>query len=478
MIAEQAIFGGIRELGAQLRARTFTAVELTELALRRLETIGSKLGAVVTLTRERAMSEAHRANQELLSGKDRGPLHGIPYGLKDLVAAKGAPTSWGALPLREQTTPADATVTKRLEQAGAVLVAKLALVELAGGMGYNNPDASFTGPGRTPWNPDYWSGGSSSGSAAAVAAGLVAFAIGSETSGSILTPSAFCGVTGLRPTYGLVSRHGAMALAWTLDKLGPFARSASDCALVLAAIAGPDPEDATTSGDTFRYKAPAGKPARRFRLGVLRNATLESDADVEAGFKQAVAALHELAEVETDVAFPDRPYGDAVRLIVSAEGAAALRELVESGKVKQLRDRADRVRGFARLMTPAVDYIDVMRARVAMRAELDTLVSRYDALVAPTRTKLAPRIGEDFDAPTPGSPPQPDPKPGAPRPPATIPAGNLAGLPALALPMGFGKDGLPVSLQLLGRAFSESTLVAIGDAYQQMTDFHRRQPPA
>ena len=478
MIAEQALFGGIRELGAQLRARTFTAVELTELALRRLETIGSKLGAVVTLMRERAMSEAHRANQELLSGKDRGPLHGIPYGLKDLVAAKGAPTSWGALPLREQATPADATVTKRLEQAGAVLVAKLALVELAGGMGYNNPDASFTGPGRTPWNPDYWSGGSSSGSAAAVAAGLVAFAIGSETSGSILTPSAFCGVTGLRPTYGLVSRHGAMALAWTLDKLGPLARSASDCALVLAAIAGPDPEDATTSGDSFRYKAPAGKPARRFRLGVLRNATLEADADVEAGFKQAVAALHELADVETDVAFPDWPYGDAVRLIVSAEGAAALRELIESGKVKQLQDRADRVRGFARLMTPAVDYIDVMRARVAMRAELDALVSRYDALVAPTRTKLAPRIGQDFDAPTPGSPAPPEPKPGAPRPPATIPAGNLAGLPALALPMGFGKDGLPVSLQLLGRAFSESTLVAIGDAYQQMTDFHRRRPPA
>jgi aspartyl-tRNA(Asn)/glutamyl-tRNA(Gln) amidotransferase subunit A len=478
VITELALFGGIREIGAQLRARTFSAVELTELALRRLETIGSKLGAVVTLTRERAMSEAHRANQELLSGKDRGPLHGIPYGLKDLVAAKGAPTSWGALPLREQVIDADATVTKRLEQAGAVLVAKLALVELAGGMGYNNPDASFTGPGRTPWNPDYWSGGSSSGSAAAVAAGLVAFAIGSETSGSILTPSAFCGVTGLRPSYGLVSRHGAMALAWTLDKLGPLARSASDCALVLAAIAGPDPEDATTSGDTFRYKAPAGKPARRFRLGVLRNAALEADADVEAGFKQAVAALHELADVETDVAFPDRPYGDAVRLIVSAEGAAALRELVESGKVKQLQDRADRARGFARLMTPAVDYIDAMRARVAMRAELDALASRYDALVAPTRTKLAPRIGEDFDAPTPGSPSQPEPKPGATHPPATIPAGNLAGLPALALPMGFGKDGLPVSLQLLGRAFSESTLVTIGDAYQQMTDFHRGRPPA
>jgi hypothetical protein len=190
VITEDALFSGIRELGARLRARQFTPVELAELALRRLETIGPKLGAVATLTRERALREAHRANQELLRGKDRGPLHGIPYGLKDLVAAKGAPTSWGALPLREQTIDVDATVTKRLEQAGAVLVAKLAMVELAGGMGYNSPDASFTGPGRTPWNRDYWSGGSSSGSAAAVAAGLVAFAIGSETSGSILTPSA------------------------------------------------------------------------------------------------------------------------------------------------------------------------------------------------------------------------------------------------------------------------------------------------
>jgi len=156
----------------------------------------------------------------------------------------------------------------------------------------------------------------------------------------------------------------------------------------------------------------------------------------------------------------------------------ALRELVESGKVKQLQDRADRVRGFARLLTPAVDYIDAMRARVAMRAELDELLSRYDALVAPTRTRLAPPIGQDFDAPTPGSPPPSDPKPGMPRPPATIPAGNLAGLPALALPMGFGKDGLPVSLQLVGRAFSESTLVAIGDAWQQLTDFHGARPPA
>ena len=360
-----------------------------------------------------------------------------------------------------------------------MMVAKLAMVELAGGMGYNSPDASFTGPGRTPWNTGYWSGGSSSGSAAAVAAGLVPFAIGSETSGSILTPAAFCGVVGLRPSYGLVSRHGAMALAWTLDKLGPLARSVDDCAIVLAAIAGPDPKDPTTTGDSFRHKAPPGRPAQRFRVGVLRDASVGAEPDVESSFKRATDALARRGgSRRLDVPLPDLPYGDAVRLIVAAEGAAALRELVESGRVKQLQDSADRVRGFARLVTPAVDYIDAMRARVAMRAELDALLSRYDALVAPTRTRLAPPVGQDFDAPTPGSPPQPEPRPGAPRPLATIPAGNLAGLPALALPMGFGRDGLPTSLQLIGRAFSEATLVALGTAYQQVTEWHRKRPPA
>jgi aspartyl-tRNA(Asn)/glutamyl-tRNA(Gln) amidotransferase subunit A len=476
MIGEDVLFSGIREIGAHLRARRLSAVDLAEMSLRRLETIGPKLGAVVTVTRERALAQAHRANQELLAGRDRGPLHGIPYGAKDLLATKGIPTTWGAEPLRDQVFDHDATVVERLEEAGAVLVAKLAMVELAGGLGYNNPDASFTGPGRTPWNPDHWSGGSSSGSAAAVAAGLVAFAMGSETSGSILTPAAFCGVTGLRPTYGLVSRHGAMALCWTLDKLGPLARSADDCGLVLSAIAGHDPRDPTT-GESFRYRetpARRGRPGRRFRVGVLRHATAGAAPDVEARFREALSALRDVADLEEDVPFPDLPYREAVGTIVDAEGAAALRDLIESGKVKQLRDAADRVGGYAMMMTRAVDYLDAMRSRVAMRAELDQLLSRYDALVAPTRAGLAPPIGRDLDAPVPGAKP---PAPDAPRPPATIPAGNLAGLPAVALPMGFGRDRLPTSLQLLGRAFSEETLLALAVAYQEMTDWHRQRPP-
>jgi aspartyl-tRNA(Asn)/glutamyl-tRNA(Gln) amidotransferase subunit A len=478
MIGEEVLFSGIREIGAHLRAKRLSAVDLAEMSLRRLSTIGPKLGAVVTVTRERALAQAHRTNQELLAGKDRGPLHGIPYGAKDLLATKGIPTTWGAEPLRDQVFDFDATVVHRLEEAGAVLVAKLAMVELAGGLGYNNPDASFTGPGRTPWNPAHWSGGSSSGSAAAVAAGLVPFAIGSETSGSILTPAAFCGVTGLRPTYGLVSRHGAMALCWTLDKLGPLARSADDCGLVLAAIAGPDPQDPTTGG-TFRYRERAarrGRPGQRFKVGVLRNATVGTDPDVEDHFKRALSVLRDVADVEEDVPFPDRPYREAVGVIVDAEGAAAFRDLIESGKVKQLRDAADRVGGYAMMMTRAADYIDAQRSRVAMRAELDALLFRYDALLTPTRARLAPPIGRDFDTPAPGAPPAPEPAPDAPRPAATIPAGNLAGLPAIAVPMGFGKDRLPTSLQILGRAFSEDTLLALAVAYQEMTDWHRQRP--
>jgi aspartyl-tRNA(Asn)/glutamyl-tRNA(Gln) amidotransferase subunit A len=212
-------------------------------------------------------------------------------------------------------------------------------------------------------------------------------------------------------------------------------------------------------------------------LGVLRDATADTDPDVESHFKQALSALRDVADLEDDVPFPDLPYREAVGVIVDAEGAAAFRDLIESGKVKQLRDASDRVGGYAMMMTRAADYVDAMRSRVAMRAELDVLLSRYDALVAPARTRLAPPIGRDFDAPAPGSPPAPEPAPGAPRSPATIPAGNLAGLPAIAAPMGFGKDRLPTSLQLLGRAFSEDTLLALAVAYQELTDWHRQRPP-
>src|SRR5436190_1880547 len=211
-VSLDTLYAPVRRQAELLRTKKLTSVDLTEAYLDRLTKIGPKLGAVVTVLRESALKQARQADKEIRDGKYRGTLHGIPYGVKDLLAAKGAPTTWGAEPFRKQTFDHDATVVHKLNAAGAVLVAKLAMVELAGGFGYGTADASFTGPGRSPWNTDYWSGGSSSGSGAAVAAGLVSFAVGSETNGSILTPSSFCGVTGLRPTYGRVSRHGAMAL--------------------------------------------------------------------------------------------------------------------------------------------------------------------------------------------------------------------------------------------------------------------------
>ena len=471
---DDVLFNSVRALGEMLRAGRVTSVELTEVALRRLETIGPRLGALATLMRESALQEAQARDAEAKAGRWRGPLHGIPYGAKDLLATKGVPTTWGAEPYRQQVFDYDATAVEKLREAGAVLAAKLAMVELAGGMGYNNPDASYTGPGRTPWNAAYWSGGSSSGSGAATAAGLVAFAIGSETSGSILTPASFCGLSGLRPTYGLVSRHGAMALCWTLDKLGPMCRTADDCGLVLAAIAGPDPKDPTTVAGGFDYTP--GPRARRPRIGVVRHATARNQPEVKAAFERSVEVLRTFADVADDVEFPDLPWGPAVGIIVDAEGAAAFRDLIESGELRKLREKADRWGGYPMMMTLAADYIDAMRVRVPMRKQLDDLLSRYDALVTPTRTTVSAPIGYDFGkGPTPS--PSPSPAADSPGPPATIPAGNLAGLPALCVPNGFGQHGLPTSLQFLGRAFSEATLIDLGVRYQNATGWHLKRPP-
>src|SRR5580704_16590489 len=233
-ITEDILYASVRQLSGMIRQRQITSTALTEGYLDRLDKLGAKLGAVVTITRDLALEQARKADAEIRAGHYRGPLHGIPYGIKDLAATKGIPTTWGAEPYKDQVFDYDATVVTKFREAGAVLLAKLAMVELAGGFGYNNADASFTGPGRTPWNTEFWSGGSSSGPGAATSSALVAFSVGSETSGSIITPSSFCGLSGLRPTYGRLRRHGAMALSCTLDKLGPMCRTADDCGLVLS----------------------------------------------------------------------------------------------------------------------------------------------------------------------------------------------------------------------------------------------------
>jgi aspartyl-tRNA(Asn)/glutamyl-tRNA(Gln) amidotransferase subunit A len=467
-LGEDVFFLPVTALSNKLKARELSPVALAGGALDRLERLGPKLGAVVTITRERALAEATEAERELRAGKWRGPLHGVPYGVKDLLATKGIPTTWGAEPFRAQIFDEDATVVKKLHDAGAVLIGKLAMVELAGGLGYNNADASFTGPGRSPWNRDFWSGGSSSGPGAATAAGLVGFSIGSETSGSILTPAAFSGVTGLRPTYGRVSRHGAMALCWTLDKLGPMCRSAEDCALVMAAIAGRDPRDSTSLSRPFTPpRAPAAGKNRRFRIGVIKGTTEKAQPEVRKNFETSLEVLGTFCDVVPDVAFPEFPYGPAVGTIVAAEGASAFRDLIESGRVSELRVPNDRWGGYAASMVLAVDYIQALRLRAPMKKALDALYAKFDALVSPTRASVAYPIGPDFDKVYPG----------VGGGPAVIPAGNLVGQPALSVPNGFGENGLPTAFQLTGRAFSDETLVGLGAAYQARTEWHKKRPP-
>ena len=459
-------FLSVAELGRLLRSRQTSATELASYFLDRLERLGPRYNAVVAVTRERALAEAAQADREIKAGKLRGPLHGIPYGVKDLVATKDYPTTWGAEPYRQQTLGYDATVVERLGTAGAVLVAKLAMVELAGGMGYNQANASFTGPGKTPWNPDYWSGGSSSGPGAAVAAGLVPFAIGSETSGSILTPAAYCGVTGLRPTYGLVSRHGAMALAWTMDKLGPLGRTAGDCAMVLAAIAGKDPKD--PSAVDRHFAVPPEPPAsRRFRIGVPKGADKDIQPEVAANFRASLKVLENRLDVVEDVELPDLPYGAVGGMIIGAEGASAFDDLLKDGRLSQLTAPEDRTGGYPALAISAPDYLRALRVRRPMQRALDDFLKKFDALAVPTRTTVASPLDKPFR----------DGWPGITGGANVIGPTNVVGVPGISVPNGFGLQGLPTGLSFAARAFDEAKLVTLARLYQDRSDWHKRQPP-
>ncbi|HET7767947.1 MAG TPA: amidase, partial [Chloroflexota bacterium] len=455
-------FAGVAELGRLLKRRKVSSYELTELYLSRLGQIGPEYNAVAALTAERAHREARRADERLKRGDGRGPLDGIPYGAKDLVAARGAPTTWGAPPYADRVLDFDAAVVGRLQRAGSVLAAKLAMVELAGGGGYRYPSASLQGPGRTPWDRGRWSGGSSSGSGAAVAAGLVPWAIGSETSGSIITPAAYCGVTGLRPTYGLVSRRGAMALSWTLDKLGPMARSAEDCALALEAMAGPDKGDPTSAGKRFKWAPVKPRELRKLRVGFAaadfgQMAAPEARGALAAGLDAVRGLGVELVEVALPA---ELPYGPAVSTVIYAEGSTAFAPLIESDLFEQLVDARQKVGLRAGLEVAARDYIDALRVRTQVQAAFRELFGQVDVIVSGARGAVASAIVEALDVqrgPSGGGE-----KEQPPNNAALIAAGNLAGLPALALPCGFSEGGLPVGLQFVGGAFEENLLLSLG----------------
>lgn len=463
MSAQEVVFKPVRQLAEMVRERKVSPIELTEVFLERLERIGPRYNALVTLMPDRAMEEAERAERELASGEYKGPLHGIPYGLKDLFAAVGAPTSWGATPFKDQVFDHDSTVTRKLNEAGAVLIGKLALVELAGGIRYKQPDATFTGPGINPWGGTTWAGGSSSGSGSAVSAGLVPFAIGTETWGSIITPSGNCGIAGLRPTYGLVSRAGAMPLSWTLDKPGPMCQTADDCGLVVEAIAGPDPNDLAASDRPFAY-TPSDSD-RRYRLGVPVGATDGVELAVKDNFKAALSALEQVADIE-EVELPDYPYWAVITAIFMGESATIYSEFTASGRSSELTAPEDRHGIYARSATLATDYLRAMRIRKKIAQEVDAIMSRYDALVGPGRTGVAIPLDLPFVKGF---------KERANEVMGTL--GNLIGLPSVTVPSGFSKEDLPTSVQFMGRPYDDSLVLSVANAYQSMTSWHEHHPP-
>ncbi len=459
----ELIFMPLRDISEMIRSKEVSPTEVTCKFLDRLEAIGPKFNSIVTVTRELAVKQASRAEKEILSGNYKGPLHGIPYGAKDLLATSGEiPTTWGAEIFRDRTLNFDATVIVKLREAGAVLAAKLAMVEFAGGMGYRQPNASLTGPCKSPWDMGRWAGGSSSGSGSAVGCGLVPFAIGSETWGSILSPANNCGVSGLRPTYGRVSRYGAMTLSWTLDKLGPLALTADDCGIILEAISGNDRHDRSASNQTFKYSGHT--PTRRFKLGIIEETLEGVDEGVSKNFRESLDILSEFSDIST-VKIPDYPYQEMTRTIMMGESASAFEEFTDKGLASTLTAPEDRHGPYARTTVLAKDYLKALRVRGKVAVEIDKILSKFDSIVAPTKSTPASSITEDFRGAIRGNSKD---EMGA--------IGNSLGLPSISVPNGFTEGNLPTGIQFMGRPYSENTILSIANSYQGTTDWHTRHP--
>lgn len=468
MLSEDILFLPVTELSRRIRSRQISPLELAQSYLERSRTIGKRLNAYVTLTEELALQQARAAEKEIAAGKYRGPLHGIPYAAKDLLAVKGYPTTWGARPYADQRFDYDATVIRKLNAAGAVLIGKAAMIELAGGMGYRYASASATGPAKNPWNTDCWTCGSSSGSGAIMAAGLAAFALGTETWGSIICPSGFSGVSGLRPTFGRVSRYGAMALAYSMDKIGPLCRTAQDCDLVLQTISGHDPQDVGSLPDaSARYTGSAvglTKTNGTLRLGWMTNQWAKPSPDVE----QAVSAARKVLEAEhsftiKDIKLPEGPWEAAAGVVVSVEGASAFRDLINSGRVLELNDPLGKIGGFMNQEISASDFLLAQRIRGILQKKMAELFAQVDVLVAASLPVTATTLDTNLDEALSFS----DPIGGI---------GNFCGLPAISVPCGFGHQGTPVGLQFVGAPLEDAKIVRAARLFQSRTNWHTKRP--
>lgn len=436
---EELAFWPVGKLAPLVRLGRVSSVRLTRMYLKRLKEFGPKLECVVTLTEALAMEQARRADEEIASGTYRGPLHGIPYGAKDLFAVKGYPTTWGAMPYKDQVIDRDATVIERLEEAGAVLVAKLTLGALAWG------DVWFGGTTRNPWNLERGSSGSSAGPASATAAGLVGFSLGTETYGSIISPSTRCGVTGLRPTFGRVARTGAMTLSWSMDKIGPICRTVEDCALVFDAIRGPDGKDASVIAAPFNYRQ--GSDLKGRRVGYLKSA-FEAEHRWRAPDMKALAVLRGLGAELVPIELPEFPL-NAMSIILSAEAAAAFDELTRSGRddllVRQIENAWPNVLRAARTI-PAVEYVGANRIRTRLIEAMERLMGEVDLYISPT-----------FGG-------------------GNLLLTNLTGHPCVVLPNGFQDGKTLTSITLIGKLYDEAGLLAAAKAYQEATGHHDYHP--
>ena len=437
---EDVAFYPVTHLAKLLETKQVTSLELTQLYLARLRRYDPMLHCVVTLLEERALAQAARADAEIANGHYRGPLHGIPWGAKDLLAVRGAPTTWGALPYKDQMLDLDATVVQRLDAAGAVLLAKLTMGSLAWG------DVWFGGTTKNPWNIEQGASGSSAGSASATAAGLIGFTIGTETMGSITSPCARCGVTGLRPTFGRVSRHGAMALSWSIDKIGPICRSVEDCALVFDAIHGPDGQDVTLVDRPFVWNPTVN--LRDLRIGYVERA-FAAEHENKAHDAATLETLRSLGATLIPIQLPDYPL-EAMMMILNAEAAAAFDELTRSNRDDLLARQGPEAwpNSFrkARLL-PAVEYIQLNRVRTQLIAAMARVMESVDLY-------LQPNIWSSDQAIT-----------------------NFTGHPAVVAPNGFSDGGIPSSSMIfIGQLDGEAQVLAVAKAYQAATDFQVRTP--
>ena len=432
-------FYTIGQLAELIKTKQITSVELTKFFLDRLKKYDPELHCVITFTEDRALKQAKLMDEEIMNGKYRGMLHGIPFGAKDLLATKDYKTTWGATPYKDQIINEDATVITKLEVAGAVLCAKLTLGALAWG------DVWFDGKTRNPWDTTQGSSGSSAGSASSVSAGLLPFAIGTETWGSIVSPSTVCGTTGLRPTYGRVSRTGAMALSWSMDKIGPICRSAEDLAIVFEAIFGPDGIDQSLYDIQFNYTPEIDYD--KLKIGYLKN-DFDKQYDFHSQDSVTLFKLKELGAELIPIELPTLPVND-LSIILSAEAGAAFDELTRSDRddllVRQIKDAWPNVFRGSRFI-PAVEYINANRIRFLLIQQMQEVMENIDLYVAPSWE------GDN------------------------LLLTNLTSHPCVVLPNGFSEDGTPTSITFIGRLFDEGRLIAFAKKYQDTTDFHKTHP--